>query len=682
MFNFKKTKKYKEQRDRFLAYAFASADLFIEISPNGKITFATGAVKSLTGIDPETLMGKKWLTIFEPKFHNLLIDLKKKARPGIRQGPFLVDLSYDGMEKAAILTSVKIPQSKNFYLTLGISNILLSELARLMEEQDAGPMLTGFIPDGLTEEEPLETGFKAEDEIDQVLQTGLEPEDLKTDDPFTTDFKADEDYLEDDLPDDFHDVKDEALTTGYQAEDIKEAETLTTGFDAGDIEEDKALTTGYVAEDLDKSAMTTGFQAENEDQDVLTTGYQGNDAGLGDTMEERAEFYSEARRVFNYAKRTNLSASMTVFEFERTETIPEEDWPEIILKISEVMRAHSLVGSPPAHIKDDVYALIHDSDKELEKLKTHINKAIKELTPNGETINIETRTIDASLTEMSTDDATRALLHTINAIKEGNEEEIEFSLIKNMKKLVTTNDDKLAEFKSIIDRVDFQINFQPIVKTDNGEAEYYEVLCRVASGDIADWVLFGEDHGLSPKFDLAVLERTMNYIHFKAGTTRTRFAVNISSKSIENDDFFEQFHDQLSRRDLSNRMLIEINNPQSIENAARLRKFVESLDDLDYAVSLDHIDLNDELAKMLEDLNVEYIKTNSKHLERLYNAPDKQELVKTVLKTCSKKNIKIVGQFVEEKEQINFLKQIKVECAQGYLFGPAEPAPKFIPPTR
>ena len=81
MFNFKKTKKYKEQRDRFLAYAFASADLFIEISPNGKITFATGAVKSLTGIDPETLMGKKWLTIFEPKFHNLLIDLKKKARP-------------------------------------------------------------------------------------------------------------------------------------------------------------------------------------------------------------------------------------------------------------------------------------------------------------------------------------------------------------------------------------------------------------------------------------------------------------------------------------------------------------------------------------------------------------------------------------------------------------------------
>ena len=251
-----------------------------------------------------------------------------------------------------------------------------------------------------------------------------------------------------------------------------------------------------------------------------------------------------------------------------------------------------------------------------------------------------------------------------------------------IKKLVTSNTDKLSEFKAIIERVDFNINFQPVVKTTNGEADHYEVLCRVNSGNIGDWVMFGEDNGMAPDFDLAVLERTMNYVHFKAGTTRTRFAVNISSKSIEDPKFSEKFHDQLARRDLNTRVLIEINNPRSIENFSSLSNFVTSLNELDYPVSLDNIQFDDELSEFLKTLDVSYIKTSSKLLKRLYDDAESQKTIEDILATCQKQNIKIVAQFVEEEEQLEFLKQVKIPCAQGYLFGHAEPAPKFIPPTR
>ena len=56
-----KVAKIKTQRDRFLAFAFASSDLFVEISKSGKVTYALGASKTLSGIDDETLLGMDWL---------------------------------------------------------------------------------------------------------------------------------------------------------------------------------------------------------------------------------------------------------------------------------------------------------------------------------------------------------------------------------------------------------------------------------------------------------------------------------------------------------------------------------------------------------------------------------------------------------------------------------------------
>ena len=43
-----KEQEFKKQRDRFLAFVFASADLFVEVSEEGKVTLALGATKGCT----------------------------------------------------------------------------------------------------------------------------------------------------------------------------------------------------------------------------------------------------------------------------------------------------------------------------------------------------------------------------------------------------------------------------------------------------------------------------------------------------------------------------------------------------------------------------------------------------------------------------------------------------------
>jgi EAL domain-containing protein (putative c-di-GMP-specific phosphodiesterase class I) len=80
------------------------------------------------------------------------------------------------------------------------------------------------------------------------------------------------------------------------------------------------------------------------------------------------------------------------------------------------------------------------------------------------------------------------------------------------------------------------------------EATHYEILSRFESGDTQEWIRFGEDAGLAPDFDLAVCERAINHIKFKAGNTRTKFSIDISGQSISDEEFCEKLKEQLAKQ--------------------------------------------------------------------------------------------------------------------------------------
>lgn len=86
-------KNIKIQRDRFLAFSFASADLFVEISEDNKVAYALGAAKGIIGIDDKELIGRDWYDLFDPIDRPVLRTMIKKAKPVVRCGPVLVTLN-------------------------------------------------------------------------------------------------------------------------------------------------------------------------------------------------------------------------------------------------------------------------------------------------------------------------------------------------------------------------------------------------------------------------------------------------------------------------------------------------------------------------------------------------------------------------------------------------------------
>lgn len=86
------TNALRRQRDRFVAFSFAAADLLIETDNSGRITFATGAARRLAGLGAESLVGKTLEDAFGPSVQR---EFEKEAgsdRTDKRFGPFRLGL--------------------------------------------------------------------------------------------------------------------------------------------------------------------------------------------------------------------------------------------------------------------------------------------------------------------------------------------------------------------------------------------------------------------------------------------------------------------------------------------------------------------------------------------------------------------------------------------------------------
>ncbi len=127
----------KSQRDRFLAFSFAGADLLLEIDSAGEISYAAGALKSMTGREEHMVMNQSYLDLFKDEDQALLKTMHAGARPGSKQGPYLVTLKQNRPQLKpvrAFVTGMKMPGEDAFYLTLSQGGSLLRLMGFESEE--------------------------------------------------------------------------------------------------------------------------------------------------------------------------------------------------------------------------------------------------------------------------------------------------------------------------------------------------------------------------------------------------------------------------------------------------------------------------------------------------------------------------------------------------------------------
>lgn len=526
-------------RNRFIAFAFASGDLFLEIDQHGNIEYAVGAAQSLVGKNDSELIGMNWLQLFTNTDRDVLKSMARKVEDGTRRGPVLADINPEiTKRKKVFLNAIKMPHSKMLYITMGHNSIMMNKIAGTMREvQDA-----------------------------EILD------------------------------------KNNFL---YAAQDAIDA-------------------------------------AKEMDQDLDITFLDLN---------------ASAQEKYRYG---------------------DENWEDMKDDIAKMLKSRSVDGNAAAEVSDGRYSVIHDKNFDPEMLFDQVQKIAKKKDPSGDGLDVFFKSVSSDVEGLSDKEATRALIYTINEFeRQGSELSVD-TLNGAFKEYMNENAEKIKEFESFIKNLDFKLHFQPIVNLETLEASHYEMLCRFDDGDTLEWVMFGEDVGMAPEFDIAVCERAIKYISRNPPTDKTRFAINISGQSIQDLNFFKDLKKLLENsNNVKDKVIFEITESSEIQQLDVVNGFITELQESGFRVALDDFGAGSASFRYLQNLNVDYVKIDGQYVRKILTSQRDLAMVKNLTQMCIDMDIKVIAEFVEDLEQAKLLKEIGVDYCQGYFFGKAEPRPKF-----
>jgi len=114
-------------RDKFLAFAFSSADLFLEINDTGHVSYVIGAVERILGKEVAQLTGKSLETLIHPSDWVILRTAVSRLQLGQRFDPLNLRLAGDKTAKRKTLAigGCRLPPHEN-HLYLSISEAHVS----------------------------------------------------------------------------------------------------------------------------------------------------------------------------------------------------------------------------------------------------------------------------------------------------------------------------------------------------------------------------------------------------------------------------------------------------------------------------------------------------------------------------------------------------------------------------
>ncbi|MFO1013406.1 MAG: EAL domain-containing protein [Caulobacteraceae bacterium] len=160
---------------RLLGFAFASADLLVEIDPDDRIAFAVGAAATLAGGNEEALMGRSWTVFVDPRDQPLIHALFASLDDAARQGPVIArQAATGGREPGAFaLSACRLPQNNGAIscaLTRASAEALPKNANGLHDKASFESVTQGLMETAKSNGEDLELAFVEMDGLASAKQ--------------------------------------------------------------------------------------------------------------------------------------------------------------------------------------------------------------------------------------------------------------------------------------------------------------------------------------------------------------------------------------------------------------------------------------------------------------------------------------------------------------------------------
>lgn len=217
-----------------------------------------------------------------------------------------------------------------------------------------------------------------------------------------------------------------------------------------------------------------------------------------------------------------------------------------------------------------------------------------------------------------------------------------------------------------------RLAFQPIVDAENSQTVLYEALVRMIGDDgkpiaAAAFVPVIEQLGLALELDRHVLDLAVKELEAQSDL---HLAINISGLTASQADWPEYVRKVLGdRRELAERLVVEITETAAIVDVGETRRFVDSLRELGGSVALDDFGAGFTSIRHLRALAISTMKIDRDLLHELMRNSEQQHLVRMLITLARGLGIKTIAEGVETADVAEWLRHEKVDMMQGYYFG-------------
>lgn len=135
-------KQLRQERDRFLAFAFCRADLLLELTSDRNIVFASGACRSVFGLNAEDLTGQDLLTFIVRQDHPVITEMLAGMTGGIRPEPInITSQDRRGFTRLLSVTGYYVEDlQQHYFLSCKIPSVTQARSAA-DERQAAGAVM-------------------------------------------------------------------------------------------------------------------------------------------------------------------------------------------------------------------------------------------------------------------------------------------------------------------------------------------------------------------------------------------------------------------------------------------------------------------------------------------------------------------------------------------------------------
>ncbi len=443
-----------------------------------------------------------------------------------------------------------------------------------------------------------------------------------------------------------------------------------------------------------KSAIVTAIRMPDSGDFYLTLGFTSElmrriaedmKRHMDYSLLDKDEFIVAAKEALGTARSLGQDLEMTLLDIGDVKNVRkrlgEDVWNNFTKSVTGILGMRSVDGQAAAEIGDGRYSVIHNSTVNSDMLQSELEALAKKSDPEGKGFDVSSKTVSADLESLSERETMKALIYTINEFeRRGTSLNID-TLNSSFKAYVSVNAQKIHQFKTIISQLTFDLHYQPIVNFETGEASHFEMLTRFRDGgNTQEWIMFGEDIGMAADFDIAVCDRAINYLMYKSSGRRTKFAVNLSGQSMQNEQFFRTLIAKLDLgQDLSDRLIFEITESNAISELEMVNSFIKTLQKKGYEVCLDDFGAGAASFQYLQKLHVDYVKIDGAYTQKILHSERDAVLLKNLSQMCKDLNIGVIAERIEDAAQVHRLKALSIPLGQGYFFAKPSAKPEYEP---